>query len=209
MTTYLRIDGSIRKASRSSLLADYLLESLNKRLLLEKVNERNVGITPPASPDEEFVSANQTPDELRTDLQLARLAESDELIAEFLSAELIVIATPMYNFSAGAGLKAWVDNLIRNNKTFAASEQGIVRLAEGKRMIVLTTRGLGYGEQSPFATCDHLEPWLQDIFGFIGIEHIDFVKADNLDFAGPETAEASMNNAKRAIDQLVTAWEPS
>lgn len=206
MSSYLRINGSIRLASRSSALADYFLESLHGRLLLEKIGERNVGLVSPANPDEEFVVANQTPDALKTDSQRARLAESDSLIDELLEAQIIVIATPMYNFSAGAGLKAWVDNLVRNNKTFSVSDRGIVRLAEGKQMVVFSTRGLAYGDESPFAKCDHLEPWIRDIFGFIGVDNIHVITADNLDFGGPDAEAASMKNARKSIDELVASW---
>jgi FMN-dependent NADH-azoreductase len=206
MTKYLRIDGSVRGVSRSGALADYLLQSLGRQIRLEQVGQRNVGMSPPSSPDEEFVAANQTPDDAKTSANVERLLESDSLIDEFLRAELVVVSTPMYNFSAGAGLKAWVDNLIRNNKTFAVTERGIARLAEGKRMVVISTRGLAYGKGSPFASCDHLEPWLSDIFGFIGIEHIDFISADNLDFAGPVVEEDSIREAKGAIDLLVANW---
>jgi FMN-dependent NADH-azoreductase len=206
MTTYLRIDGSIRDDSRSSALADHLVKSLSAKIPLELISKRNVGITPPASPDAEFVEANHTPDKRKTPAHTAKLAESDALIAELLQSDVIIISTPMYNFSVGPGLKAWVDNLIRNNKTFAVTEQGIVRMAEGKRMVVISTRGLAYGPGSPFADCDHITPWLRDIFGFIGIEHIDFITADNLDFAGPEAEDTSLLEAKRAIEELVTNW---
>jgi FMN-dependent NADH-azoreductase len=206
MTTFLRIHGSIRSASRSGALADYFLHSLGQQTQLELIGQRNVGVSPPSSPDAEFVVANQTPDDAKTSTHRERLSESDSLIEEFLKAELVVVSTPMYNFSVGAGLKAWVDNLIRNNKTFAVSELGIQRFAEGKRMVVISTRGLAYGAGSPFASCDHIEPWLRDIFGFIGVEQIDFITADNLDFAGPAAEEESIRQAKVAIDELVSNW---
>ena len=73
-------------------------------------------------------------------------------------------------------------------------------------MVVISTRGLAYGPGSPFAECDHLTGWFKDIFGFIGIDEIDFVNADNLDFASDADAEASITAAKASIDQLLASW---
>jgi FMN-dependent NADH-azoreductase len=47
---------------------------------------------------------------------------------------------------------------------------------------------------------------VRDIFGFIGIENIEFVSADNLDFGGPEAENVSLSNAQRTIDELVAAF---
>ena len=207
MTDLLCINGSIRDGdSRSRLLADHLIEAFRSTDRLGLLAARDVGIDPPAAPTEAFVVANHTDPSSRTEADRAVLAESDALIEEFLAAQLIVVATPMYNFSAGPGLKAWVDNLIRKDRTFRATPSGIERLAEGKRMVVISTRGLAYGPGSPFAECDHLTGWIRDIFGLIGVDDIDFVTADNLDFATPADADASIAAAKASIDQLVASW---
>src|SRR3984893_16775960 len=43
----------------------------------------------------------------------AALKLSDEFIGEFLSADEVVITTPMYNFGIPAVLKAWIDHIVR------------------------------------------------------------------------------------------------
>ena len=46
------------------------------------------------------------------------LAESDALVDELLSADLIVAGVPMYNFGMPAGFKAYIDNIVRVGRTF-------------------------------------------------------------------------------------------
>lgn len=199
----LRIDGSIRRqGSRSSSLADRFVERLGSPSIVQ----RNVGLEPPRSITDEFRLANHTPSDERTPEQTATLAESELLIEEFLAADAIVVATPMYNFSVGPGLKSWVDNLIRKDRTFRAGPTGIDRLAEGKRMCVIWSAGLSYGSGSPFEQCDHLTGWFRDIFGFIGVDDIQFVRADNLDFASPSDATHSLATAEAVLDQLAATW---
>ncbi len=207
MSKLLRIDGSIRESgSRSRQLGDEFVSALADREDVQVVNSRRVGTEPPAAPTDAFRIANHTSPAERTAQQSAALAESDQLIDELLACDLVLLTTPMYNFSVGAGVKNWVDNLIRKDRTFRIGTAGIERLAEGKRMVVLSSRGLSYAADSPFATCDHLNPWIRDIFGFIGIEEISFIMADNLDFAGPDAAQQSMASAREQIRSLVNAW---
>src|SRR5512144_911195 len=39
-------------------------------------------------------------------------------LAEFLSADVIVIGAPMYNFGVPSSLKAWIDRIVVAGKTF-------------------------------------------------------------------------------------------
>ncbi len=182
------------------------MSALTHRQTVQEINVRRVGIDQPSAPTDGFRIANHTPAAERTPQQIAALAESDQLIDELLACDLLLLTTPMYNFSVGAGVKNWVDNLIRKDRTFRVGASGIERLAEGKRMVVISSRGLSYAPDSPFASCDHLNPWVRDIFGFIGFDLIDFVVADNLDFAGEDAAQRSMVSAREQVLSLVNAW---
>jgi len=39
-------------------------------------------------------------------------------VGELLGHDLLVISTPMYNFSVPSGLKAWIDQIVRLGLTF-------------------------------------------------------------------------------------------
>lgn len=72
------------------------------------VIRRDVAKMPPTPVDADWIDAAFTPCESRSPAQSARLAESDQLVAE-----LLVIGAPMYNFGLPSQLKAWIDNIVR------------------------------------------------------------------------------------------------
>jgi FMN-dependent NADH-azoreductase len=72
---------------------------------------------------------------------------SDTLIAELKAADAIVIGAPMYNFGIPSTLKAWFDYVLRAGVTFRYTEAGPVGLLEGKRAIIIESRG-GYYRES-------------------------------------------------------------
>ncbi|MEM9358321.1 MAG: NAD(P)H-dependent oxidoreductase [Pseudomonadota bacterium] len=124
----------------------------------------------------EWINANFTPEEERTEAQVQRLAGSDALVDELFRSDVIVIGSPIYNFGVPAALKAWVDQVARARKTFRYTENGRVGLLEGKKAyIVVTSGGTAVGSDIDFAT-----GYLKHILGFIGIHDVTVFAADQL-----------------------------
>ena len=71
----------------------------------------------------------------------------------------------MYNFSIPSQLKAWIDRLAVNGRTFRYTEKGPEGLAGGKKVIVASSRGGFYGPGTAAAAIDHQEPYLRAFFG--------------------------------------------
>ena len=89
----------------------------------------------------------------------------DELVA----ADVVVIGTPIYNFSIPASLKAWVDMVARARKTFRYTENGPVGLLSDKKAyIVVASGGVKVGSPADFAT-----PYLRHALSFVGITDVD------------------------------------
>ena len=120
--------------------------------------------------------------------QAAR-ALSDALIAELRGADLIVIASPMYNFGISSTLKAWFDHVLRAGETVRYTAEGPEGLLKGKKAIVIETRGGRYSA-GPAAAMDSQEPHLRTLLGFAGIDDVTFVRAEAL-AAGGSPREAS------------------
>ena len=112
-----------------------------------------------------IAGAYSTPDQ-HTPEQKAALKVSDDLIAELFAADHVVIATPMYNFSVPAILKAYIDHIVRINKTFTSNFEGLVK---GKKLTVLIASGGDYSPASGRDAYNMESPYLKAIFGFIGI----------------------------------------
>ena len=126
---------------------------------------------------------------------------SDELIAELRDADTIVIGAPMYNFGVTTGLRSWFDYVLRAGETFSYSEAGPKGLLEGKRVIVVESRGGLYSE-GPASAVDFQEPYLRHLLGFIGLTDVTFVRAEKIGY-GPEARTASLKQAKQDIAALV------
>jgi FMN-dependent NADH-azoreductase len=107
----------------------------------------------------------------------AALKLSDEFIGEFLGADEVVITTPMYNFGIPAVLKAWIDHIVRLNKTFSFGPEGLKGLAAGKKVTVIIASGSEYTAGSPLESYNLEGPYFRVVFGFIGISDLTIVHA--------------------------------
>jgi len=123
------------------------------------------------------------------------------ILNDFLSADVIVIGAPMYNFALPSQLRAWLDRLAVPGRTFRYTANGVEGLAAGKRVVVASTRGGLYGEGTPMAALDHQETYLRGFFGFLGVTDITFVRAEGLAF-GPEARTAALAAALAEAQQL-------
>lgn len=105
---------------------------------------------------------------VRTPEQAAAWAIVRPLLAEVLAAEVILIGTPMYNYSISAALKAWLDQL-----TFPRMSLG------DRRFVVVTARGGAYSPGAPKAAFDYQERYLRDFFaGHFAVTDTVFVNVE-------------------------------
>ena len=121
-------------------------------------------------------------------------AEAEHVMQEFLAADVSVVGAPMYNFSIPSQLKAWIDRVAVAGRTFRYTADGPKGLVGGKKVIVASTRG---GMHSGTAA-DFVEPYLRQVFGFLGITDIEFVTAEGLAYSPEHRAEA-MRAARASI----------
>lgn len=129
----------------------------------------------------------------RTDPDAA--AQDDRLLQQFLDADVIVVGAPMYNFGIPSTLKAWIDRIAVRGQTFRYTEKGPEGLAGGKRVIVASGRGSAYGDASP---ADFQEAYLRQLFGFLGIDSVEFVRAEGVGLS-PRHREEAIAAAKARL----------
>jgi FMN-dependent NADH-azoreductase len=105
-----------------------------------------------------------------TDVESKSIQKIDALLQQLLDADRVVIACPMYNFSVPATVKAWIDTIVQNGKTFRITDDGTYEgLCEGKKALILMTTGGDYSEE-PMKSMDFAIPLIKTCLGFIGIE---------------------------------------
>jgi FMN-dependent NADH-azoreductase len=127
-------------------------------------------------------------------------AVSEQLVSQFLAADVVVIGAPMYNFSIPSQLKSWIDRVAQVGRTFKYTEQGPQGLAGGKTLIVASSRGGVYSTNPAMAGLDHQESYLRTVFGFFGVTDIRFVRAEGIAM-GPAARAEALSAATTAIKE--------
>jgi FMN-dependent NADH-azoreductase len=133
--------------------------------------------------------------------------EIEKEIERFLRADMIVISSPMWNFSIPYALKYYIDTIVQPGYLFRYNELGQpIALVHGKKMVCVTTRGGDYSVGTPMNGYDFQEPYLRAIFGFVGIQDIQFINTQPMDIT-PEIRKqalhAGIETAKNLAKQFV------
>ncbi|MBO0321913.1 NAD(P)H-dependent oxidoreductase [Muricauda sp. CAU 1633] len=120
---------------------------------------------------------------------------SNVLIDELESADTVLISSPVYNYSTPSTLKAYIDHVVRINRTFGYDPENYTRkgLLTGKDAAVIVSRGgMPINGESP----DGVEGYLQGVLNFIGIVEVNI-------FSIHGTAhEGSANRFRSAKEQI-------
>ncbi|MEF1296777.1 FMN-dependent NADH-azoreductase [Vibrio parahaemolyticus] len=187
-------------ALKSSILGDYsqsnkLVEDFIKNVDQDKLTVRDLAANPLPVLDFAVATALRATEDLSQEQQ-AVVDLSDTLIEEVKTADTLVIAAPMYNFTIPTQLKNWIDLIARAGVTFKYTENGVQGLIEGKKAIVVTTRG-GIHKDSP---TDNVTPYLRTVLGFVGITDVEFVYAEALNMG----EDAASKGILEAQSQLAT-----
>lgn len=126
---------------------------------------------------------------------------TNALLEQFLSADVVVVGAPMYNFTIPTQLKAWIDRIAQAGRTFKYTEAGAVGLAGGKRILVASTRGGAYSTSEQGQAIEHQESYLKTIFGFFGINDVEFIRAEGVSL-GDAAKQEAIENAVNTIAEL-------
>jgi len=186
----LRIDSSTNGAnSVSRTLTQAIVAHLTASHEAASVWERDLAAQPIPHLDPAHAQANRSS-------EIGGLDE--DVLAQFLEADVIVIGAPMYNFAVPSQLKAWIDRLAVPRRTFRYGESGVEGLAGGRKIIIASARGGTYGDDSPM---DFQESYLKAFFGFIGIDDVAVIRAEGIGL-GEEARAKAIADAKEAIASL-------
>lgn len=118
----------------------------------------------------------------------------EPLLAEVLAADVILIGTPMYNFSVPAALKAWLDQITFPRMSLAP-----------RRFVVASARGGAYSEGARKEPFDHQERFLRDFFaGHFAVTDARFVASENAN-SRIDPAMAHLRDAHAASHATATA----
>jgi len=191
----LHISASPRGAqSQSRRIGAQFVERLQQQGDLTVIR-RDLGAEPPLPLSAAFMNASLARDELRDEADRAALVYSETLLAELIAAALIVIDTPMHNFTLPAALKAWIDYVVRPNRSFGFSPQGKVPLLKDRPVRIIAACGGRF--TGPHPQQDFLTPYLRYVLGVIGFSDLDFLLLEQM--TRPEGQVAAIDLAENWI----------
>ncbi|GLW90415.1 hypothetical protein Aglo03_12310 [Actinokineospora globicatena] len=130
----------------------------------------------------------------------AAWAVVEPLLGEVLTADVVLIGSPMYNYSVPGALKTWIDQITFPRMSLA-----------GKAFVVLSARGGAYGPGAPKAPFDHQERYLRDFFaGHFAVDDAVFLSVElSNTLVDPALGHLAVNHhesvtrAEAAVDELV------
>jgi FMN-dependent NADH-azoreductase len=155
----------------------------------------------------EWIAAAFKPAADRTEQDLSELAISETYVSELHQADVIVIGSPMYNWSIPSPLKAYIDQIMRINETWrpnkADPQNPYTGLLKGKTLVLLLARGSsGYEAGEYNHHMNFQSTYLKMIFNIMGITDIHVI-AINGASKPSEALEISIDKARTDIEELI------
>ncbi|MGM9985969.1 MAG: FMN-dependent NADH-azoreductase, partial [Bacillaceae bacterium] len=102
------------------------------------------------------------------------VAIADKHLDQFLAADKVVFAFPLWNLTIPAILHTYIDYLCRAGKTFQYTPEGPVGLIKDKKVALLNASG-GVYSQGPAAKLEMAVNYVTNMMHFFGITEIEKV----------------------------------
>lgn len=197
MKNILHIITSPRKdLSASRKLGNAVIEKIQEKYSESSVKERDLTKNPVPLLEEKHINTFFSPTENHSPEQQSINEYSLNLISELQEADIIVVDSPMYNFSVPATLRAYFDFTSRAGYTFKYDENGPKGLLSNKKLYIAFTSGNIYSK-GPYQIYDANVPYVKNIFSFYGVTDTSVFRAEGLSIPG------MMENAlQQAIENI-------
>ena len=179
MPSLLHISVSARHgASYSRQVGQQLVDRLAATRPDLEIVRRDLVADPVPHPSETFAKAVLMPIESHGPAETAALTLSETLIEELEQAALLVIDTPIHNFTVPSALKAWIDQVVRIRRTFTSTPQGKVGLLADRPVYVVIACGGMF--EGPAAQEDFFSPYMRYVLACIGLTSVNILRMEGL-----------------------------
>ncbi|MFJ2986232.1 FMN-dependent NADH-azoreductase [Collimonas sp. NPDC087041] len=181
------------QVSHANQLALELLASLRHRHPELELIERDLGAhpLPPLGMDYARALTSATP------FDAPEFGVSEALIGELERSDILLIATPMHNFTLPAALKLWIDYVLRIHRTFSSSPDGKSGLLKDRPVHVLVGSG-GFHQGERARQPDFLTAYLSHALNTLGLFNLHFTYLQGLVF-GEEAVSAALEQARARL----------
>ncbi|WP_233838797.1 FMN-dependent NADH-azoreductase [Paraburkholderia sp. ZP32-5] len=198
----LHIDCSPRRESHSRQLSAEIVGKLLTMLPDTTICRRDLGYEPIPHAGADYASALATPASLAAaGRDAAALVLAEQLIQELEESDVVVIGTPMNNFTVPSVLKAWIDQVLRVGRTMKSTPAGKVGMLHDRPVFVgIASGGVFAGDGAN--QHDFLTPYLSAALGCIGLNTVHYLPLQGTAFID----EARANEVRHS---LIAKIEPA
>jgi FMN-dependent NADH-azoreductase len=200
----LHLDCSPRPQSYSRQLSKAIVERLRVIHPRATVTRRNLGFDQVQHPSPAYATALASPAALSAASSRDGLRLSEQLIVELEASNILVIGTPMNNFTVPSVLKAWIDQIVRAGRTFRMTPTGKVGLLLDRPVFVgVASGGIFWGDHA--RQPDFLTPYLLAVFRCIGLNSIHFLPFQGTAVLDQYMAITERDLLLKSFDAAITA----
>jgi len=121
------------------------------------------------------------------------------------SADLVVIGTPMHNFTVPSALKAWIDHVVRIRRTFHVTADGKAGTLRDRPVFFAIASGGRFSGRA--RQPDFLTPYLKAILPTIGLHDLTFFSVEGTAL-GPDAIAEARAMADRALQEYFSSPVP-
>jgi FMN-dependent NADH-azoreductase len=197
MKRILSITTSSRgEASNSTQLAKAIIAKLTDRYPGSTVKERDLAVQKFPHLVQSNVAAFFAPAPEDTASYREAIRNSEEGIKEVEEADIIVIGVAIYNWSIPSALKAWIDHVVRVNKTFSYQNGQPDGAFKNKKLYLAIASGGVYSE-GPMKDYDFATPYLKFVLGVVGFTDITIFRAEGVNL--PDLQETALQKGIESV----------
>jgi FMN-dependent NADH-azoreductase len=188
----LHIDCSPRAASHSRKLSAAIVARLLAMHPDARITRCDLARNPVPHTAADYAFALSSPATLASEESIEAMRLSEQLIAQVEAADVLVIGTPMNNFTVPSVFKAWIDQILRIGRTIGTTPTGekIGLLQDKPVYIGIASGGVFTGDRAKQP--DFLIPYLRAALGCVGLTSLQFF---------PLQATAFLDDEQLAVDR--------
>jgi FMN-dependent NADH-azoreductase len=191
------------QAAESYRLSQRIVSSLLQKEPTAIVVNRAIGGGAISHVDEDYAISQESSADVSRE---GSMALSEELIRELESADMVVIGTPMHNFTVPSALKAWIDHVVRARRTFNVTTAGKVgTLRDRPVFVAISSGGRFSGERA--RQPDFLTPYLKAVLGIIGLHDLAFFSIEGTG-SGPDAVAEARARTDRVLQEYFSSFRP-
>jgi FMN-dependent NADH-azoreductase len=139
-----------------------------------------------------------------SDAQKKVMEKMDAMTRQIQSADIVVVAFPMHNFSTPAPVKAWFDSVMLKGQTWDAANGKYFGLLTGKKALILVSSG-GFYNAVPMIGLEHALSLAKIEFQFMGFSDIRGILNEGMN-AGDEIQSENLHKSIDYVKKIAKEW---